>query len=88
MTHGRAARHRVFTFLSVPTDRTACFYALLADRTDGAAVYLKNATEGPIGRHTVNLLLALIGQVTQDLFPPTTCCCKGTPTPSGPFICG
>ena len=53
----------MFTFLSVATDRTACFYALLAERTAGAAIYLKNATEQPIGRHSVGLLLALIGQV-------------------------
>ncbi len=58
----RAAKHRVFTFLSVAKARTACFYALLAERTAGAAIYLKNATEDPIGRHSVGLLLALIGQ--------------------------
>ncbi len=58
----RAAKHRVFTFLSVAKDRTACFYALLAERTAGAAIYLSNATEDPIGRHSVGLLLALIGQ--------------------------
>ena len=52
----------MFTFLSVAKDRTACFYALLAERTAGAAIYLMNATEDPIGRHSVGLLLALIGQ--------------------------
>ena len=61
---GRAAQHRVYTFLSVATDTTACFYALLADRTGGAAIYLRDATRDPIGRHSVGLFLALIGQAS------------------------
>ena len=57
----------MYTFLSVDRDKTACFYALLAERTNGAAIYLRNATRDPIGRHTVGLFLALIGQVRRKL---------------------